>query len=412
MRKNSIVILLAALVAMLFASCEKKYNGNMKFHTLGSTGIEVSELGVGCDMFGDVDSVGARELMDFVLDSGISYIDIYSPEPKVRANIGYALEGRRDKMNIQGHIGCYWNTALNQYEKTRDVEKCKEGFDELLRLLRTDHVEVGMMHIFDDMEDWNAVQGSPYMDYVQQLKKEGKIKHIGLSSHKADVALAAAKSGLVEVIMFSINPAFDRVVSDYSPWDTAGFKNMLPGIDPLRVELYNYCAQHDIALVVMKVFGGARGQLLDAKRTPLGVALTPTQCISYCMANPAVKVVLLGANNKEHLIQNLHYVVASDEEKDYMSVLQNAAKSQQDNGRCTYCTHCAPCPVGINIAKVNELLDKAEGKGSVPADVQKAYDELEHHAGECISCGACEKRCPFEVPIRERMAEAVRVFGK
>ena len=80
--------------------------------------------------------------------------------------------------------------------------------------------------------------------------------------------------------------------------------------------------------------------------------------------------------------------------------------------QCTYCNHCAPCPVGIDIAKVNHLLDQARGQKKVPERVQKEYDALAHHASECIGCAQCEDRCPFSVPVRERMQEAVKVFGK
>ena len=415
MKNNRLNILLAALFALILCACgnkkeEKGYSGNMKFRTLGSTGIEVGEIGIGCGVFEYLDTAQSRMYMDIAIDSGINYLDLYDPNPLVRGNIGYALRGRREKMNIQGHIGCYWNEEMNQYTRTRDVELSKKGFEEMLRLLETDYIEVGMMHIFDDMADWDSVKDSPYLKYVQQLKAEGKIKHIGMSSHNSEVALAAAKSGLVEVIMFSLNPAFDRVVCGSNPWAKETYENLLPGIDPVRTELYNYCAQHKIAIVVMKAFGGG-GRLLDAEKSPLGFALTTNQCLAYSLANPAVAVSLCGTRNIEQLVEDLQYLTASDEEKDYSSVLKNGGQAVQ-GGQCTYCTHCAPCPAGIDIAKVNKLLDDVKGKDKVPANIQKEYEALEHHASECTNCGACEGRCPFQVQVREQMREAVKVFGK
>lgn len=405
---SKLVMLAAALLAV---GCGGKAPENsMTYRTLGNTGMMVSEVGLGCGGFEEMSNEEAKAFMDVAIDSGMNYIDLYDANPVVRDNIGYALKGRRDKMNIQGHIGTYWNNG--QYMRTRDVDTARMGFEDMLQRLGTDYIEVGMMHIFDKMEDWDALEttAKPYWDYVQQLKAEGKVKHIGMSTHNAQVALAAAKSGKVEVIMFSINPAFDRVSYDKSIWDTNSYHSMLAGIDPVRVEFYDYCAQHGIGVTVMKAFGGG-GRLLDAKKSPMGVAFTPVQCISYCLAKPCIGSVLCGAGNIEELKSDLEYLQASDDEKDYNSILAVTSVDKAGLGSCTYCSHCAPCSAGINIAKVNELLDKALREG-VTAELRAEYQALDHHASECIKCGACESRCPFSVGIMDRMDEAKRLFGE
>ncbi|MCR4659245.1 MAG: aldo/keto reductase [Bacteroidales bacterium] len=404
---------IATIAAMvLLASCggHKAYkeNPDMNYRTLGSTEIRVGEIGIGCGAFGKLDSAASKELLGYAMDHGVNYIDIYDADPKVRSNIGYAIEGRRNDIVIQGHIGCYWNGE--SYVRTRDVEKCREGFEDLLQRLGTDHIEVGMMHIFDSEEEWDSIQGTDYIAYVQQLKAEGKIGHIGISSHNVNVALKAAKSGLVEVIMFSLNPAFDRVEAGVNVWDPANYKKMLPGIDPVRMELYDYCASHNIAITVMKVFGGG-GKLLDAQTSPFGVALTPSQCIAYSLAKPCVAVAICGADNIEELEADLHYLKATDEEKDYLQALNPATAMAATSTGCTYCRHCAPCPAGIDIARVNELLDKAEQAGGVNDELAAQYKQLQRHAGDCIECAQCEGRCPFDVPVRERMKKAVATFG-
>lgn len=413
MKKFFIPVILVILAAFIVSCNQKKAfkeNPDMNYRTLGSTGIRVGEIGIGCGAFGKLDTAESRKLMAYALDHGVNYIDIYDADPKVRSNIGYALKGRRDEMVIQGHVGCWWNGE--SYERTRDVEKCKIGFNDLLERLGTDHIEVGMVHIIDNMEDWKALEGSPYLEYVKSLKKQGKIEHLGISSHNAEVALQAAKSGLFEVIMFSLNPAFDRVLSGNNPWDPASYEHMLPGIDPVRVELYDYCAQHNIAITVMKVFGGG-GKLLEADKSPLKVALTPAQCIAYSLAKPCVAVAICGADNIEELEADLHYLKATDEEKDYNAVLsKQTAQAESGNTGCTYCKHCAPCPVGIDIAAVNELLDEVQQNGGVVSDeIAAKYKKLEHHASDCVGCGQCEDRCPFGVPVREKMDEAQELFG-
>jgi len=308
-------------------------------------------------------------------------------------------------------VGCWWNG--DSYERTRDVEKCKIGFEDLLTRLHTDYIDIGMIHIVDKMEDWQAIQNSPYLDYVKELKAQGKIKHIGVSSHNARVALEIVKSGLVEVLMFSLNPAFDRTQPDATPWDPGTFENMLPGMDPVRMELYDYCAQHNIAVTVMKVYGGG-DRLLDAEKSPLKVALTRDQCMAYALSKPCVSVGLCSADNASKLDEYLHYLKATDEEKDYNAVLNATtakAGTSAGQGECTYCKHCAPCPADIDIASVNRLLAEAQKAGTVSKELAAEYAKLERHAGDCLQCGACEERCPFEVPVREKMEEAVKVFG-
>ncbi len=409
--------LIALCLIFAFASCQNKNqhvfkeNPNMEYRTLGSTGLRVGVVGLGCGGFDEIDSATSRELVTAALDRGMNFMDIYDANPKVRSNIGYGLGDRRNEMIIQGHVGCWWNG--NSYERTRDVEKCKIGFEDLLKRLNTDYIDIGMIHIVDKMEEWNEIQGSPYLQYVQDLKKQGKIKHIGVSSHNAEVALAIAKSGLVEVIMFSLNPAFDRVQSGKNPWDPATFDNMLPGIDPVRVELYDYCSQHKIAISVMKVYGGG-DRLLDAEKSPLKVALTRDQCMAYALSKPCVAVGLCSADNASKLDEYLHYLKASDAEKDYNAVLNRATAESKvcaGKGDCTYCKHCAPCPSGIDIAKVNELLDKAKQAGRVTNELAADYKKLSHHAGECVQCGVCETRCPFDVSVINRMKEAEAMFG-
>lgn len=404
MKKFYTFVMAALCIAAIGCKQQAEKQSDMKFRPLGNTGLMVSEISIGCGGFEKIDSAASLELMTMALDSGMNYIDIYDASPKTRSNIGYALKGRRDEMIIQGHIGTVW--ANGQHKRTRDLDSTRTGFEDLLARLGTDHIEVGMIHITDSREEWEEIQNSPFLEYVFQLKKEGKIKHIGLSSHNAEVALMAAKSGWVEVIMFSLNPAFDRLRGGAIPWEKGAMDNLQAGIDPIRVEFYDYCATHNIGVTVMKTFGGG-GRLLDEKTSPLGVAYTPEQCIAYCLAKPCISTCILGIDNLDELKADLHWMHATDAEKDYTIVgkQEQAAKT----GDCTYCNHCSPCAVGIPIAKVNELLDKAETEGKSP-ELQAQYDALPHHASECTHCGACMSRCPFGVDIPSKMDRAKEVF--
>lgn len=121
--------------------------------------------------------------------------------------------------------------------------------------------------------------------------------------------------------------------------------------------------------------------------------------------------MLAGAHSVEQLRISLAYEDATEEEKDYVPAFASFPNISWE-GRCMYCSHCAPCPKKIDVASVTKFLNLAKAQGNVPETVREHYEVLPHHAGECIRCGACETRCPFKVEIMENMRQAAEIFGK
>lgn len=291
------------------------------------------------------------------------------------------------------------------------MDKCEEAFEDLLERLGTDYIDLGMIHFVDTEGDWDVAMNGPFLDYyVKRLKAAGTIRHIGINAHNSVMAKKAVESGVVEMILFSINPAFDLL----SPTDNIDnyfaneYQADLDGIDPQRAELYKLCEQQDVGITVMKPYAGERP--FDGKRSTFGVALTPVQCIHYCLTRPAVATVMAGYDTPEHIEQAVAYETAGVEEKNYASILARAPKHTFDQGACTYCGHCRPCPVNIDIAVVNKYYDLASMQQSVSASVRTHYEALEHHADECIGCKGCESRYPFGVPIAEQMVRTAELF--
>jgi len=291
------------------------------------------------------------------------------------------------------------------------VEQCRIAFEDLLHRLRTDYVDLGMIHYVDMQEDWDRGIRGPFLDYVTELKERGIIRHIGLSTHNPEIAIQAAESGLVEMILFSVNPAFDLMppTDNLDHYFADQYAEGLNGVDPIRIKMYRVCEQHDVGLTCMKPFAG--GRLFDAERSPFGVALTPVQCIHYALNKPGVASVLCGYDTREQVDAALAYEKAGDAEKDYASVLAGAPEHRFAGGECTYCGHCKPCPADIDIAMVNKLYDLAEMQPEVPESLKEHYRSLSHHADECIGCRGCESRCPFGVPVAERMIRTAKLFG-
>lgn len=348
-------------------------------------------------------------LVDAAQQAGINYIDLYIPHPELRSRLGQALRGRREKFILQAHLCTVWKNG--QYERTREIEEVTAGFEDLLTRLETDHVEVGMIHYVDSMEDWKTVAEGPVMEYARRLKREGRITHLGLSSHNPTAALAAVTSGLIDVLMFSVNPCYDLQPANddcYALWDDKNYEIPLVNMDPDREALYETCSRLGVGITVMKAFGG--GDLLDEKLSPAGKALTPCQCIHYALSRPAIATVLVGAHTVDELQDSVAYETASDDEKDFATAFASFPKISWE-GHCMYCGHCAPCPKGIDVASVTKFLNLAKAQGMVPETVREHYAALSHNAGECIACGACEKRCPFKVPVIENMKAAAKLFG-
>ena len=379
----------------------------MRYRRLGKTGLMVSEIGFGGEWLERHDEEHSIELLNYAHQKGINIVDCWMPDPKSRDIIGKAIEADRKSWYVQGHIGSTYQNG--QYVRSRDMEFVKPAFEDLLKRLRTDYIDLGMIHYIDSEEEWNKVMNGEFIEYVKDLHRKGIIRHIGLSTHNPKIGKLAVQTGFIEMILFSINPAFDmRPASEDLMSMFDGYDEKYSGIDPDRAEFYAMCEQNDVGITVMKGFFG--GALLDKERSPFDVAFTPVQLIHYALTRPGSCSILCGYDLKEQIDAAVAYEDADDEEKDYASVIA-AAPMHSYSGICTYCGHCKPCPVDIDIAMVNKFYDLALTQESVPESVKAHYEALDVHASSCLSCQSCESRCPFGVKIAERMQAAAELFG-
>ena len=382
----------------------------MRYRALGNTGLMVSEIGLGAEWLERHSAEEVKAVIDCCEAQGINILDCWMPEPKVRSNIGAAIAGKRERWIIQGHFGSTWQDG--QYVRTRDMDKVVPAFEDLLERLGTGYIDLGMIHFVDEEAEFHRIMEGEFLAYVKEQKAKGVIRHIGMSTHNPRVGILAALSGEIEMLLFSVNPAFDLLpaTEDMEQYfSEESYEVGLGGIHPDRAELYRLCEQRGVGITVMKGYAG--GRLFSGSTSPFGVALTPVQCIHYALTRPAVASVMSGARTAEELRNSIAYEDAPQSERDYAQAFAALPKISW-KGHCMYCGHCAPCPVGIDVAAVTKFLNLAQAQGMVPETVREHYAVLPHHGGECIRCGACETRCPFGVPVMEHMRQAAEVFGR
>jgi len=379
----------------------------MRYRQIGKTSQKASIVGLGCEHLDNKPYEQVQETIGAALECEINLLDVFMPGREVRENIARALGTRRRDVLIQGHIGS--TDVHQQYDISRDLPLVKRYFEDLLRIFG--RIDFGMMFFIDSEDDYKGVFETGFADYALKLKQDGDIGHIGFSSHNPHTAIRAINTGLPEMMLFSINPAFDMLPAGEYVFDHSekGFgADLFRGIDPKRTELYQLCEQKQIGITVMKTLGA--GKLISPVHTPFAKPLTVQQCMHYALTRPAVSSVMLGCKTRAEVQNAVRYLDMSDEELDYTDVLGSLRNDFR--GNCVYCSHCQPCPADIDIAAVNKYLDIGRlDKDHVPPSVRSHYQGLNASGKDCIACGHCEARCPFGVEIIKNMAEAELLLG-
>lgn len=380
----------------------------MIYRKLGGTGLDAGVIGIGTEHLDGKPYGVVEEVLHAALDWGVNMMDLFMPGETVRRSIGRALRGKRERIMIQGAIG---SVDLNQqYDISRDLDTCRRYFEGLLSALETDTIDFGMFFFMDSQDALEQVLSNGIADYAQRLKQDGVIRHIGATSHNPLISRKMVEMGLLDTLMFSVNPAFDM-----NPGDAAleimleGMKDSrLEGVNSARAALYLLCEQKGVGITSMKTLGA--GKLLSREHTPFRAPLSVGQCIHYALSRPAVASVMLGFSSVKEVEEACRYLDMTENEKDYGAVIRGSAGLM--HGSCVYCNHCQPCPAGIDIASVHRCLDIARLDPSrVPPGVRQRYGALDARGSDCIACGSCEERCPFGVEVIRNMERAAEIFG-
>jgi hypothetical protein len=366
---------------------------------LGKTALQVSAIGLGCEHLFRASRETVVEVVHAALDRGVNYFDIIWAHPEYRDNFAAALQGRRDRVVLPGHLG----SALKgtQYTRARNAGVCEHFYQDLMDRLGTDYLDVAMIHNVNSIKEYEAMLGPRgIVELAHRLKREGRARAVGMSGHSIELFARVLQDSVVDLLMLPVNIS----------------GNAQPG----RKQLLQDCAARGVGVVAMKAYAG--GKLFQKRRTvyfahyqtggekfkrKVPEAITPVQCLAYALAQPAVAVAIPGAADLHELEAALDYATATDGEKDFSGALSDF--QEYISGECVYCNHCLPCPAEIDIGLVSRLLDVA---GDSPSQsVRAEYAALPVHASACTACGACEVHCPFGVSVVARMQRAAALFG-
>jgi hypothetical protein len=401
-------------------------NALMEYRALGKTGLEVSAVSLGTEYLIDLPRRRVVGVIREAVRSGVNYFDLFFAQGEFRDNMGTAFRGLRNRVILTVHLGSIDKDG--QYAKTRDVKLARAFFDDALRRYGVECFDVVYVHNSDGTKDYREVtRRGGLLDVARRLVREGKARFVGFSSHTVETALAAVKSGRVDVLMFPINLA----------------GNAVPG----KKGLFRTCAARGVGLVAMKPYAGgklfekARSLKLDrwhlgaepmtikrrgrcsppagppdGGRVPHEFAITPARCLAYALSQPGVSTVVPGCKDKKELAAALSYLDAGKDRRDFSGLV--AAFSTYVEGECVYCNHCLPCPAGIDIAATIRAIETAKVRGARAGGGTRRSSRsgakmtailspgrAPGNAAKCIRCGACVKRCPFGVNPMERIAQ-------
>ncbi len=334
----------------------------MEYIILGRTGLKISRLGFGGIPIQRIDAEKAKELLEAVRAAGINFIDTARGYTVSEELIGAAIEGHRDEFVLATK-----SMARDKASMARDIEIS-------LKNLRTDHIDLYQIHNCppDQLEQVCSDEGA--LAALLEAKAAGKIGHIGITAHSAETFAKALELDWVETIMFP-----------YSIVENQG------------EELMAKAKEKNIGFIDMKPMAGGAIENSDL-------------AIRYICANPNVSVVIPGMYSVEEVAKN----AAAAENKAAFTAEELAAieKIRKELGTtfCRRCGYCAPCTVGINIPNMFVFHGYLSRYG-LQDWAKDRYAAMPAKAGNCVECGACEERCPYQLPIRNMLKKVAEDFG-
>ena len=336
----------------------------MNYVTLGKTGLKAAQVSFGGIPIQRSDAANTKAVVDKLEQYGMNYIDTARGYTVSEEYLGAALESRRDKF------------ILATKSMARDKESMAKDIDISLKNLRTDYIDVYQIHNLPEAEIDKVFGEGGAWEALKEAKAAGKIGHLGVTAHNVDALkkMIELHGDKIETIMFPYN-----IVEIHGH------------------EVLKKAKEMGIGTIAMKPMAG--GNLDDWNLA-----------LRFIAASGVIDISIPGMGSPEEADRNAeaaeHFSPLTQEE------LAECDRIRKELGNefCRRCNYCAPCPNGISIPNCFLMANYARKYGL--ADWAKArYDAMQYHAGSCVQCGACEKRCPYNLPIRDMLGKVADLFG-
>lgn len=334
----------------------------MEIRRMGRTDFIVGAIGFGGIPLQRLSEEEAISLIKLAKEEGINFIDTARGYTISEELIGKGLEGNRED----------WIVATKSM--ARDYISMKRDIEISLKNLRTDYIDLYQFHLVKTKEDFDKIM-SPDGAYraLKEAQEAGIIKEIGITSHNIEVLEMTVDTDYFATIQFPYN-----IVENQGE------------------ELFRRAHERNIGVIVMKPLAG-------------GALTEGDLALRYIMENPHVSVIIPGMDNEAQVMENTKvgnsFRPLNADEKEKLDQL----KASLGNQFCRRCGYCLPCPQGIDIP-TNIIMEGYYTRYDLKEWAQERYNALPIKASDCVLCGACEPRCPYDLPIRDILGRIKETF--
>lgn len=322
---------------------------------LGKTNLKINRIGFGGIPIQRVTQQDTNKIIDELINQGINFIDSARGYTVSEDYIGNAIEGKRD------------NFILASKSMSRTYEDMLKDVDITLKNFKTDYIDLYQLHNVKSDEYENIFNDNMAYKALLDCKSQGKIKNIGITSHSIDTIKKAVRDEKFDTIQFPYN-----IVEDQAD------------------EIFREAHKINIGIIVMKPLAG--GAINNAKLA-----------IKYILSKEYIDVAIPGMDSVDQVLENISVLENLDIDKEDELKIEDI-RNQLGNRFCRRCEYCMPCPVGINIP-MNFLLEGYYSRYNLKEWSKERYNSLDIKASDCVECGKCESKCPYDLPIREMLKE-------
>ena len=363
-------------------------------------GKEISRLGYGGMRFpknGDeVDMDAAVQLLRKAYEMGINYFDTAMVYHKGESEkiFGKAFEPYpRDSYLIADKMSI-WLCS--------DEEDMKARFYNQLKTLKTDYIDFYLVHSLNS-NHYKKVKDLHCVEFLQQMKQEGKIKHLGFSFHDT-------------------YQVFTQILNDYT-WDFVQIQlNYLDWHNQGAEQLYRELERRNLPVMVMEPVRGGYLATIDSERAKPFLELEPQRSIAswairWVESLPQVAVVLSGMSDLQQLEDNVatmtHFEPMNEQELAAIDrVVEEIRKVNEIP--CTGCRYCMDCPMGVDIPEIFSIYSQYKIFGKEKAFVQDYEEVVEHGNGaeHCVRCMACTTKCPQMIAIPDKLEMIAKLYAQ